>query len=259
MIFKEMEITQGMRPEKREKDSCFSRQSNEASVALLQPLFQLLRPQWNSFTGCLHQRGLDFPGTVFFPFRGRSNLGNILGYCVDISNFLEGVRMGRKKRQDGGNGVWSVFGQHGRNSVVGSVLNRDWNSAEVSGSGGTTRDVVRDVDELALTDFEQNTKARGTVGTHSSVRKSVQEENVHIHLTRKMESASGAGSKEELGRATWTLLHTIAAQFPARPTRQQQCDVKELMAILSRIYPCKQCADHFKEVLKSHSNFVTLL
>ncbi|XP_039137298.1 FAD-linked sulfhydryl oxidase ERV1 [Dioscorea cayenensis subsp. rotundata] len=59
-------------------------------------------------------------------------------------------------------------------------------------------------------------------------------------------------TKEELGRATWTLLHTIAAQYPDNPTRQQKHDVKELMAILSRIYPCKECADHFKEVLKAN-------
>ncbi|KAJ4966888.1 hypothetical protein NE237_018737 [Protea cynaroides] len=59
-------------------------------------------------------------------------------------------------------------------------------------------------------------------------------------------------TKEELGRATWTLLHTIAAQFPDHPTKQQRRDVKELMAILSRIYPCKECADHFKEVLRAN-------
>ncbi|KAK9097191.1 hypothetical protein Sjap_022688 [Stephania japonica] len=57
-------------------------------------------------------------------------------------------------------------------------------------------------------------------------------------------------TKEELGRCTWTFLHTLAAQFPDRPTRQQKKDVKELMAILSRVYPCKDCADHFREVLR---------
>ncbi|KAK3013911.1 hypothetical protein RJ639_009439 [Escallonia herrerae] len=57
-------------------------------------------------------------------------------------------------------------------------------------------------------------------------------------------------TREELGRATWTLLHTLAAQYPDKPTRQQKKDVKELMGILSRIYPCKECADHFKEVLR---------
>ncbi|KAJ7567430.1 hypothetical protein O6H91_02G146600 [Diphasiastrum complanatum] len=51
-----------------------------------------------------------------------------------------------------------------------------------------------------------------------------------------LEKFGGPVSKEELGRASWTFLHTLAAQ----------------MAILSRIYPCKQCADHFKEVLRSH-------
>ncbi|TVU48000.1 hypothetical protein EJB05_07619, partial [Eragrostis curvula] len=59
-------------------------------------------------------------------------------------------------------------------------------------------------------------------------------------------------TKEEVGRATWMLLHTIAAQFPDEPTRQQKRDAKELMHILSRLYPCKECADHFKEVLKEN-------
>ncbi|XP_057465420.1 FAD-linked sulfhydryl oxidase ERV1 isoform X6 [Actinidia eriantha] len=44
----------------------------------------------------------------------------------------------------------------------------------------------------------------------------------------------------------------IANEYPDRPTRQQRKDVKELMEILSRMYPCKECADHFKEVLRSN-------
>lgn len=67
-----------------------------------------------------------------------------------------------------------------------------------------------------------------------------------------MDLASAPASKETLGRATWTFLHTLAAQFPEKPTRQQQRDVKELMAILSRLYPCRECADHFKEVIKAN-------
>ncbi|XP_021311643.1 FAD-linked sulfhydryl oxidase ERV1 isoform X3 [Sorghum bicolor] len=41
-------------------------------------------------------------------------------------------------------------------------------------------------------------------------------------------------------------------KFPDEPTRQQKRDAKELMHIISRLYPCKECADHFKEVLKSN-------
>lgn len=37
-------------------------------------------------------------------------------------------------------------------------------------------------------------------------------------------------SKEELGRATWTLLHTLAAQYPEKPTRSQQRDVKTMVS-----------------------------
>ncbi|KAL0715506.1 hypothetical protein Bca4012_064828 [Brassica carinata] len=62
----------------------------------------------------------------------------------------------------------------------------------------------------------------------------------------------GPVTKEELGRATWTFLHTLAAQYPEKPTRQQKKDVKELMSILSRMYPCRECADHFKEILRSN-------
>ncbi|WCJ17931.1 FAD-linked sulfhydryl oxidase ERV1 [Euphorbia peplus] len=64
--------------------------------------------------------------------------------------------------------------------------------------------------------------------------------------------SSGPVTKEDLGRATWTFLHTLAAQYPENPTRQQKKDVKELMSILSRMYPCKECADHFKEVLRAN-------
>ncbi|KAM1687106.1 hypothetical protein ACFX1T_034863 [Malus domestica] len=72
-----------------------------------------------------------------------------------------------------------------------------------------------------------------------------------ILSTKKVKSAAPL-TKEELGRSTWTFLHTLAAQYPDKPTRQQKKDVKELMSILSRMYPCKECADHFQEILRSN-------
>eukprot|EP00879_Flechtneria_rotunda_P007686 GHRR01008059.1.p1 GENE.GHRR01008059.1~~GHRR01008059.1.p1 ORF type:complete len:220 (+),score=76.94 GHRR01008059.1:571-1230(+) len=57
-------------------------------------------------------------------------------------------------------------------------------------------------------------------------------------------------TKEELGRATWTFLHTLAAQFPARPTRQQQRDARQLVDSLTRVYPCADCAQHFQEIVR---------
>ena len=39
----------------------------------------------------------------------------------------------------------------------------------------------------------------------------------------------GAVTREELGRCTWTLLHTLAAQYAEQPTKQQQRDARELV------------------------------
>ncbi|KAL6525929.1 hypothetical protein OROHE_015453 [Orobanche hederae] len=117
----------------------------------------------------------------------------------------------------------------------------------------------------------------------------------HLQPAKILVKSSSPTTKEELGTATWTFLHTLAAQsggvesnmpmleleprarlqnlkldlarartssillsssstrlgtwYPDKPNRQQKKDVKELIAILSRMYPCKECADHFKEVI----------
>lgn len=61
---------------------------------------------------------------------------------------------------------------------------------------------------------------------------------------------TGAVSKAELGSATWTLLHTLAAQFPEHPTRQQRRDAYQMLTSLARIYPCAECAEHFQKIMK---------
>lgn len=42
-------------------------------------------------------------------------------------------------------------------------------------------------------------------------------------------AGSSAVTREEVGRATWTFLHTLAAQYPEKPTRQQRRDAKNLV------------------------------
>ncbi|KAL5683739.1 hypothetical protein ACJX0J_010124, partial [Zea mays] len=54
---------------------------------------------------------------------------------------------------------------------------------------------------------------------------------------------------EEVGRATWMLLHTIAGS-------QRKRDAKELMHIISRLYPCKECAGHFKKMIHGVSGML---
>ncbi|KAH8751360.1 ERV/ALR sulfhydryl oxidase domain-containing protein [Diaporthe sp. PMI_573] len=51
---------------------------------------------------------------------------------------------------------------------------------------------------------------------------------------------------ETLGRGTWTLLHSIAATYPANPSSSQQNDLVGFVQLFSRLYPCWVCADDFR-------------
>jgi len=53
----------------------------------------------------------------------------------------------------------------------------------------------------------------------------------------------------ELGSATWSFLHSVAAYYPARPTPQHEEDARQLMRIVSRLYPCSDCAEDLRKDL----------
>ncbi|KAI5188611.1 mitochondrial FAD-linked sulfhydryl oxidase [Nematocida sp. AWRm77] len=56
--------------------------------------------------------------------------------------------------------------------------------------------------------------------------------------------------KQELGRSTWTLLHTYAAKYPAHPTREEQSHAIKLIDLLTKMYPCEECRGHFKQLVE---------
>lgn len=62
----------------------------------------------------------------------------------------------------------------------------------------------------------------------------------------------GPPTKSELGQAGWTLLHTIAANFPDAPTEQQQSRMDAFLHALGHLYPCGLCASHFRRYTKQH-------
>ncbi|RWS22228.1 FAD-linked sulfhydryl oxidase ALR-like protein [Leptotrombidium deliense] len=56
--------------------------------------------------------------------------------------------------------------------------------------------------------------------------------------------------KDELGRNTWSFLHTMAAYFPQKPTEQQQNDMKSFITLFSKFYPCEHCAKDMREDIR---------
>ncbi|KAM9971596.1 hypothetical protein ACTFIW_011578 [Dictyostelium discoideum] len=54
----------------------------------------------------------------------------------------------------------------------------------------------------------------------------------------------------ELGNSGWTLLHTIAAYYPEKPSEKKKQDIKEFLQSFSKVYPCNVCAKDFREIMK---------
>ncbi|KPV78321.1 uncharacterized protein RHOBADRAFT_11258, partial [Rhodotorula graminis WP1] len=55
-----------------------------------------------------------------------------------------------------------------------------------------------------------------------------------------------------LGRASWKLLHTMAARFPEEPTAEQRDAFQSWLFLFSRLYPCGECAAEFQQLLRDH-------
>lgn len=54
---------------------------------------------------------------------------------------------------------------------------------------------------------------------------------------------------EQLGRSSWTLLHSITASYPEKPTPAEQRNVVQFMGLFAKLYPCWVCAEDFQEFM----------
>lgn len=68
----------------------------------------------------------------------------------------------------------------------------------------------------------------------------------------RMSAMGNATLKAELGRSTWHLLHTMTVKYPLEPTKAEQQQYLDFIDLFSRLYPCGECAEHFRRLLKKH-------
>eukprot|EP00566_Odontella_aurita_P027812 CAMPEP_0113556380 /NCGR_PEP_ID=MMETSP0015_2-20120614/17226_1 /TAXON_ID=2838 /ORGANISM="Odontella" /LENGTH=170 /DNA_ID=CAMNT_0000457733 /DNA_START=194 /DNA_END=703 /DNA_ORIENTATION=- /assembly_acc=CAM_ASM_000160 len=54
----------------------------------------------------------------------------------------------------------------------------------------------------------------------------------------------------ELGTASWTLLHSMAAWFPDNPTAGDEKKMSSFISAFSTFYPCTYCAEDFQQNIK---------
>lgn len=58
--------------------------------------------------------------------------------------------------------------------------------------------------------------------------------------------------RQELGRASWRLMHTMMARFPDEPTSDESLALKTYVQLFARLYPCGDCAAHFQILLQKY-------
>lgn len=54
----------------------------------------------------------------------------------------------------------------------------------------------------------------------------------------------------ELGQAGWTLLHSMAAHYPRRPSAEHKARMRTFLSLLPHLYPCRICAKDFDGILR---------
>ncbi|CAK7275491.1 hypothetical protein SEPCBS119000_006717 [Sporothrix epigloea] len=68
-------------------------------------------------------------------------------------------------------------------------------------------------------------------------------------IAPKLENAT---AKQELGRASWKLMHTMMARFPETPSADDSLALQTYIQLFARLYPCGDCASHFQLLLQEY-------
>ena len=58
-------------------------------------------------------------------------------------------------------------------------------------------------------------------------------------------------SKEEIGRAGWGLMHTVAAHYPESPDEDWKEKHLKFFQSFAKVFPCRACGKHFEFMMKS--------
>ena len=95
----------------------------------------------------------------------------------------------------------------------------------------------------------------------NSMGKNITVENVPNNMTTSIPSQNHGCpfDRDDLGRSTWNLLHTIATYYPDKPTDEQKIAMIQLLKGLAEFYPCNICRpDFYKIISTTDLNYVVI-
>jgi Erv1 / Alr family len=65
----------------------------------------------------------------------------------------------------------------------------------------------------------------------------------------ELEAIEEAKVRATLGKGTWNFLHRLAAKFDKDPSEERKATVLTFFKTFSELYPCEECAKHFRQIL----------
>jgi FAD-linked sulfhydryl oxidase len=132
-------------------------------------------------------------------------------------------------------------------------MNNANNTAEDDCSGCDALGVFKQM-TAGLPNKGSNNKANNKTGSDTP-KKTNNNETKKTNVSEKLDEFWEKESPPdiiELGRSGWTVLHSVAAYFPEKPTEDNKKDATNFLNGFARLFPCKVCAKDFQEVLERH-------
>lgn len=126
-----------------------------------------------------------------------------------------------------------------------AIYEDDWNRPAAKAAEAAAR--VQEADLLGKPAPEEDSKS--TAKTNGNTITSIEQLVKGKPISSKMQNQT---VRAELGRAAWKVLHTILAQYPEDPNSEERETLVNYLHLFSRVYPCRECAEHFQVYLAKY-------
>ena len=103
--------------------------------------------------------------------------------------------------------------------------------------------------------FNKKTNESKQAGENSSINKSSENRSENTKAAAAATTADPSEKyyaecplfRNQLGRATWSYLHTMAAYYPSNPSEEMQRRMTDFIETFSLTFPCAHCAHGFQK------------